>query len=286
VKKAMADLVLWRRSGLTFARRFRLLNTRHYRWPISVQYRHGLFLVADISSGQQVYIARTRRLVFYHEGVEKRLNMLARQYLLDRLAFEPGDVAIDVGANVGELGMWLRKQSPEITYIALEPSSTEHAASRFNVPGASLLNFGAWNRDTELGFFDRNDSGDSSFFAVSKDETSTRIAVRRLDGLEDVTRHASIKLLKVEAEGGEPEVLEGATGILPRVRFVVADCGFERGSENHATADEVIRLMVASGFTCIGCYPERLILLFRNDHHVVEGDSSAVKCKYNVKSTS
>lgn len=51
---------------------------------------------------------------------------------------------------------------------------------------------------------------------VHLDDFLTNIGVSELD------------LLKVEAEGFEPEVLQGAERILHKIRFVSVDCGPER----------------------------------------------------------
>ena len=42
-------------------------------------------------------------------------------------------------------------------------------------------------------------------------------------------------LLKVEAEGAEPEVLQGLKKNLSRVEFITVDCGFERGLNQKST---------------------------------------------------
>ena len=51
--------------------------------------------------------------------------------------------------------------------------------------------------------------------------------VARLDNFN----FKKIKLLKVEAEGAEPEVLLGTAKILKRIEFISVDCGPERGLE-------------------------------------------------------
>mgnify|MGYP006289466727 CR=1 FL=1 len=76
--------------------------------------------------------------------------------------------------------------------------------------------------------------------------------------------HRPIKLLKVDAEGAEPEVLQGACDLLPYCRHVVVDAGPERGVEQVSTAPEVINYMAASGFDVVQVDPSRLVIAFRN----------------------
>jgi hypothetical protein len=58
-----------------------------------------------------------------------------------------------------------------------------------------------------------------------------------------------IKLLKIEVEGSEPEVLQGAKSVLKIVDFVAVDTGPERGIKN--TFDEVNSYLVNHGFKLI-----------------------------------
>ena len=55
-----------------------------------------------------------------------------------------------------------------------------------------------------------------------------------------------IDILKVEAEGMEPEVLRGALRTLKRTKFCVVDAGPERYGKS--TAAECISILQASGF--------------------------------------
>lgn len=57
-----------------------------------------------------------------------------------------------------------------------------------------------------------------------------------------------IRFLKVEAEGAELEVLEGAGDMLRSIDWIAADLGFERGLEQRATAPEVIPFLLDNGF--------------------------------------
>lgn len=257
----ISELLLWRYRGDAFVRRFKALNTLHYKWPIKVEFDGELYHVSD--DIQEVYIARQRRLVFYWEGVQKRLLDLAGQYLIDRISFNYDDVVVDVGANVGELGKWFQMKGGGVKYVALEPSVSEYNANKKNNPQGVCLNMGAWDSEGVLEFFDRNDTGDSSLFRIAQSETPVRVLVRRIDQLEELKDFSSIKLLKVEAEGAEPEIIRGAVGILSKVEYVTVDCGFERGAEEKSTADEVISILSENGFICIGCNPIRLIFLFR-----------------------
>jgi len=71
----------------------------------------------------------------------------------------------------------------------------------------------------------------------------------------------AIRLLKVEAEGMEPEVLAGAHQTLQRVDYVAVDAGPERGGEN--TVPAVLNALTSAGFEVLDCYLVRGTFLLR-----------------------
>lgn len=79
-------------------------------------------------------------------------------------------------------------------------------------------------------------------------EFARDVQVRRLDSLFPGKR---IKLLKVEAEGGEPEVIESAFNILPEIQYIAADLGLERGLEKKTTYVESINFPLENGFDLV-----------------------------------
>ena len=84
----------------------------------------------------------------------------------------------------------------------------------------------------------------------------------RLD--QAVAHLPRIKLLKLEAEGYEPEVIAGASGILDRIEYVSADVGFERGTAMQSTLPDVTNYLLSRGFEIVANGRHRLVLLFRN----------------------
>ena len=73
-----------------------------------------------------------------------------------------------------------------------------------------------------------------------------------------------MRLLKLEAEGAEPEVLQGALGLLSLVDYISADLGPERGKAEISTLEEVSNLLEEQGFERLRVEGERVIALFRN----------------------
>ena len=74
----------------------------------------------------------------------------------------------------------------------------------------------------------------------------------------------SIKLVKLEAEGAEPEVLLGMEKTLSRIEFIAVDVGAERGLSKENTLIDVLDILMPRGFRPIKFGLPRAVLLLRN----------------------
>ena len=73
-----------------------------------------------------------------------------------------------------------------------------------------------------------------------------------------------IKLIKLEAEGYEPEILEGLDIFSKNVEYISADLGFERGPLCESTLIPVINYLGQHNFEIVSIFFERNCVLFRN----------------------
>ena len=94
--------------------------------------------------------------------------------------------------------------------------------------------------------------GESKFIQV---ETKT---------IESIVNKKNIKLFKVEAEGHEPEILEGATNILEKIEYISVDFGFERGIEQNSTIEDVNKILIKNSFELIQISNYRHVGLYKN----------------------
>ena len=81
---------------------------------------------------------------------------------------------------------------------------------------------------------------------------------------EHVITGRRIKLLKLEAEGAEPEVIQGCDKILADIEFIAADLGEERGKEQESTMAPVINYVLSRNFEIISINAIRGSVLFKN----------------------
>lgn len=221
--------------------------------------------LVEVFDGQQtICISQRIRHTRYKRGITTWTDFLASQYNLNKLQVRPGGVFIDCGANVGELGYWAR--SKQLQYHAFEPETREANCCDLNnfggQPGTNRM--GLWHESTELKFYSKPESADSSFIEIADYHQVKTIKVTTLDQYVREKGIQSIEVFKVEAEGAEPEVLQGARQTLPLCRFVTVDCGRERGIEAQDTVRDVCNVMYQYGFRMAESDMIRLSLLFEN----------------------
>jgi len=75
-----------------------------------------------------------------------------------------------------------------------------------------------------------------------------------------------IRLLKVEAEGAEPEVLLGAVPVFAQIDYITVACGPERGPDRTCTDEECASILKEHGFVeVISTAKPRNLLFARAD---------------------
>ena len=73
-----------------------------------------------------------------------------------------------------------------------------------------------------------------------------------------------LKLLKLEAEGAEPEVIKGGIDVIKNIEYIAADLGPERGFNQEITLKEVANILLQNNFEIIDINYPRLCVLFKN----------------------
>lgn len=201
----------------------------------------------------------------YSRGIKFRAAWIGSEYLLHLIDFHPHDVVIDCGANIGDIKLYFSDTIKcPIEYYGFEPSPIEYSCLAKNVFPSRAFNHGLWFEDSNLDFYVSSNGGDSSFIEPPTFEKIIKISTLRLDSI--LREIPKIKLLKVEAEGAEPEVLLGAIGVLNKIEFITADLGYERGINKESTLQSVIDFLYKNNFSLVHATTEpRLIVLFKNN---------------------
>ena len=262
-------LLLWLSTQAPSSLYCRLVNMRNFLTGRKYRVRPAHNNLGDIyriieCDCLYLYVCRRTRFKLYRWGVKKRLDQLASDYNLTLVGNLRNGLLIDCGANVGELGLWATENG--MAYIPFEPEPLEAFCCDLNNRGTRTRRYALWKESAELPFYSKPESADSSMiFMGNVDRTSTVQAVT-LDSMLDFAYLAQVPgtiVLKVEAEGAEPEVLEGARDTLAYVDYVSVDCGPERGTEKAHTFEEVANFLIDCGFRPSKLNARRVTVLFR-----------------------
>jgi len=249
-----------------FTAEFNQLNKVIWHHPVRLDYDSKSQTITVDDGHRQFSICRNRRVQRYYNGIDVFLKKLCFDYMIDNIPLTRGDVVIDCGANVGEVSVGLKNRQPDIRIIAVEPEELEANCADLNVFGGArvTLRQALWNEDTTLRFYNAADTADSSVFETAGTTEVKEVKAVRLDTLLSASNVSRVRLLKLEAEGAEPEILEGAESWLSRIDYIAADLGPERGLKQQQTATPAINYLLARGFDLIDMRFDRVVCLFKN----------------------
>jgi len=217
---------------------------------------NGIYFIEFLDGSRKFYCyhpyslaSRVRR-----QGALGRLTQLAEKYSLDTFDVADGDVVIDVGANIGEVGMYYALvKGANVDYHAFEPMKKERQCCELNNPGAKVYPQALWKENGTVTFYqERGGRDDSSLIEPVRYDSKAEVETLTLESFVEQQDIDKIKVLKLEAEGAEPEVLMGAMDVLNRIEYIAADLGPERGREMAYTAPEVANLLYENGFKMTG----------------------------------
>ncbi|WP_337267769.1 FkbM family methyltransferase [Oryzifoliimicrobium ureilyticus] len=236
---------LFERS-LTYANAYMALRGRKTRFTKSDQ------SYIEVRENQEtLVICRKNRTRLYKGGLAKRLDRLNKSYLLHLVDPTTKGAFIDCGANIGELGFFARQRN--FDYHPFEPEALEASScDRNHFAGAAKTNrLALWHEETVLKFYSKPATGDSSVIEMNDYSEVKTIPTTTLDKYVASKGISRIAVLKIEAEGAEPEVLAGAENALAVTDFITVDGGFERGKEKATTAPQVINTLLHKGFELV-----------------------------------
>ncbi len=241
--------------GLPRAERFKFARHRFYaafgyqrRVPLKLREVDGYCQIATPDGSMlRVSPISWRR---YKRGLAGRLHGLDRQYLFSALEPPPGPV-LDVGAHAGEFALLALNRGRAV--YAVEPDPDALACLRRNLAdweSITVIDALVWNSEEELTFSLAASKADSSVFGADTPGVTTGAIRRRATTLDRIAGDYGIDglaFLKCDAEGAEPEVLEGGRDLLRRTARISIDTGPERqGGRTSAACEALLR---DAGFT-------------------------------------
>lgn len=224
-----------------------------------------------------IFYSRIDRSFYFYNGLKKRLDNLYDEYLINHVNFKNINrnlKILDIGANIGEFSVSMRMNFPESSIFSIEPCKPEYNCLLENSQKYDLFPFmiGISDKDEILKLVDRNSSGDSVFLRkninliISDNEKTYDVNCINLTSFCSLNHIDHIDLLKIEAEGQEPEVLSGIDFSNIFIDYITVDVGPERGDEKSDTHNSVREILEKSNFSQIKFNKKRKIALFKNQN--------------------
>ncbi len=172
------------------------------------------------------------------------------------------DLVVDVGANEGQYVSRLRSAGIELPIVSFEPLSTCHASLVRQAEGdaawtiAPRQALGATSGDITL--FELQDTSLSSLLrprsAIRKESgfdivRQEQVAINRLDdALQELRFNAQKPFLKIDVQGTEKEVMDGAPNTLDRAVGLQIELGFKALYDGEESYLEILKRLDLLGF--------------------------------------
>jgi FkbM family methyltransferase len=193
------------------------------------------------------------RLRFYPTAYSATLWLSPRERLTDEQflqgLLQSGDVFIDVGANIGTLTLTASKivgAHGKVYSIEAHPQTYEYLLGNLRLNHVQNV--------TTFNVACGGDNGTANLTSKAADDQNVisqaglRIPMRRLDDLIVDGESQTIAVLKIDVEGYEKFVLEGATQLLSRVNFVYFESWDEHFERFHYKLSDVVAFLGRFGF--------------------------------------
>ena len=175
---------------------------------------------------------------------------------------------LDIGANRGQFATFARARFPTARLYCFEPLAAAAEKLRTVTSGDDRVSIlplalGAGSTQSRRLLVPPEDDSSSllaatalqrELFPGTAADDGVTVAVERLDAVLRAEDLPPPTLMKIDVQGFELEVLEGATGLLGGVHDVAVESSFVDLYEGGARAEEVVCLLAGHGFRLLGVY--------------------------------
>lgn len=188
---------------------------------------------------------------------------LYKNYIMDYDEFifieklsKKGDVILDIGANVGVYSIWFDKCiNGEGKIFAFEPDLNNFQKIQYNLklnnnpPSIKLYDSAVSNSNGYIEFFSGLDEQSSISFATDQNLQSIKVKTVTLDDFCEQNSISEINYLKIDVEGAEYLVLEGANAMLSSqsIRIIQLELN-DHISNFNIKIEDVVNMMEKKGY--------------------------------------
>lgn len=172
---------------------------------------------------------------------------------------------IDAGSSDGGFARWIHGQLPEARVISFEAQDNLYQRLMQRMEGeayfeAHRMALNNYNGTTTFRISSYDGSSSllpmaelhKSAYPVSKNITEVTVDCKRLDDVLDAGALKQNVLFKLDVQGGEKLVLEGAEDVLARTRLVFCEINFQELYEGCVMANDLVDFLSRRGFRLTG----------------------------------
>ncbi len=216
------------------------------------------FLVAHAPGPDLRFKVKTEDCVGRHLYKYLAHEPLLSSFLVDFLSFEPGDVVLDIGANVGWYSLLFEKLSPDgVDVFAFEPDPLNFELLKHNLRLNRSTRVSPVQKALAAGegvqrLYKHADSnlGRHSLLQL-QDEASIDVKTISLDGFWDAMELGTRtpRFIKIDIEGYELLALKGAERVLERCPALLVEFSPEYMGLGGFDPADLISLLTGHGYT-------------------------------------
>jgi len=182
-------------------------------------------------------------------------------YSFDNMQLYPDDIVIDIGANIGIFSIYLAKRFPLTKIYAFEPLPTSFHFLCKNLEENQVLNvvpiplaITADRRRMHLyGAKDNLGGANSYVYSANTSYEIAEVSSITLDDIFKLLDLNAIKMLKIDCEGGEYEILPNAK-CLKSIEYLVGEFHYLYGQRDPMPLVEFCKQYFSEDKLQIKCY--------------------------------
>lgn len=186
---------------------------------------------------------------------------------------KPSDTVVEAGVYPGKQTATFAKMADRV--FAFEPSPRNYAVAKENLrkfDNVQVINEGLWDEESELEIQYGKSGGDDGFLAPDKEsrEVGEHVPVNSLENYREQLDIGTVDFLKIEAEGAEPEIIEGIDSM--DIENIVVNADEERDGE--PVGREVMELLQPKGYNLVAIKDGHILFFTRNSvpHYAFRND--------------
>ena len=221
--------------------------------------------------GQHLPPLKVRKGPTIHHRIEDDPLHLYREiftencYTKDFYQPQAGDVIIDCGANIGLFALYIQSIAPGAFVHCFEPAESTRKILEKNIAENNFGDFvkvypyGVFNQRSTIELLKSDLSGhrsfvESQFVAKASEAETEKIECISLAEAMEMAGARRVDFLKVDVEGAEIEILEGASSeTLDKIERVALEY---HNIIRQGAKDRVVRVLKGSQFSSIVSYPD------------------------------